>query len=338
MILSDMGADVIQVERPKIGDPSRFLKFFYERLNRGKRSVALDIRDDADKERLLALVVDADVFLEGFRPGKLAARGLGYEDLKAVNPRLIYCSISGYGQTGPYRDRPAHDITFQGIGGALDERLKGDVNGLPPATLMGDTASALYATIGLLSAIVARHRDGVGTHIDIAMSDSVLATQTPFAGGTSEDDPAPPQAEPAYGLFRCADGRFLTLSIAHEDDYWKRLCWDLNLTDLVETKRDERVSKREEIKDRVAAVIASRPFEAWEATFEKSGQMWGPAYRLDDVSEDPQIEDRDLFARLERADGVSQLVLRQPIRFSAYRNAPLRRAPRLNETPDAGFD
>ncbi len=117
MILSDMGADVIQVERPKIGDPSRFLKSFYESLNRGKRSIALDIRNSVDKDRLIDLVKDSDVFLEGFRPGKLAKHGLGYEELRAINPQLIYVSISGFGQDGPYRDRPAHDITFQGIGG-----------------------------------------------------------------------------------------------------------------------------------------------------------------------------------------------------------------------------
>ncbi|MEO1292804.1 MAG: CaiB/BaiF CoA-transferase family protein, partial [Pseudomonadota bacterium] len=168
MMLSDFGADVIQVERPGTGDPSRFMASFYEALNRGKRSRALDARKPDDRDALLALLDQADVFLEGFRPGKLAKFGLGWEDLSARNPQLIYCSISGFGQTGPYRDRPAHDITYQGVGGALDERIDGSVTGAPPGFLLGDTTAALYATIGILTALQGRERTGMGTFIDVS--------------------------------------------------------------------------------------------------------------------------------------------------------------------------
>lgn len=338
MILTDMGADVIQVERPGAGDPSRFLKSFYESLNRGKRSVALDIRDAEDRKRLLDLIASADVFLEGFRPGKLAAYGLGYDDLARLNPRLIYCSISGYGQTGPYRNRPAHDLTIQGVAGALTERLKGDVSGLPPATLLGDGAAALFAVIGVLSALTARNRSGRGTFIDVSMTDSVLAMQTPFLASVGEDGPPPPQAEPAYDVFRCADGSFLSLSIAHEDAYWARLCDDLGLHDLAGLLRPERVARRQELQSRIAGEISKFPLAHWSSLFDASDQMWGPAHTLADVGNDPHIAARGLIETLRRTDGTTQPVVRQPIRFSAYANAPLRRAPELDEHAGASFD
>ncbi|MCB1387612.1 MAG: CoA transferase [Rhodobacteraceae bacterium] len=338
LILSDMGADVIQVERRDGGDPSRFLKGFFEAMNRGKRSVALDIRDRGDKERLLGLAAEADVFLEGFRPGKLARQGLGYDDLAAINPGLVYCSITGYGQTGPYRDRPAHDLTFQGVGGALEERLDGAVSGLPPALLLGDNAAGLYATIGILAALRARDATGRGTHVDIAMSDTVTALQTAFVGMLGQAGDPPPQAEPAYDIFTCADGRPMTLSIAHEDAYWDRLCADLGLDDLIGTKRPARVGQREALKSRIATVIATRPLSEWALVMERGGQMWGPANRLSELADDPHVTARGLLGRVTRTDGVTQWVVRQPVRFSGWGDAPLTRAPALGEHRDAGFE
>ena len=337
MILSDMGAEVIQVERPGTGDPSRFLTGFFEAMNRGKRGIALDIRDPADKAELLALVAQADVFLEGFRPGKLAKQGLGYDVLSALNPRLIYCSITGYGQTGPYRNRPGHDLSLQGVGGALEERLTGDVQGLPPALLLGDNASGLFAVIGVLAALRARETTGRGTFVDISMSDSVTALLAAAIGMEGQAGDPPPQAEPAYDLFRCADGTAITLSIAHEDAYWDRLCADLGLADLVGMPRLERVAQRTALQGRIAAVIATRSRADWQPVMEAAGQMWGPVNRLADLPGDPHIRARDLLAPLTRADGGTQWVVRQPIRFSAYDNVPLTRAPTLDEHRGARF-
>jgi crotonobetainyl-CoA:carnitine CoA-transferase CaiB-like acyl-CoA transferase len=337
MILSDLGADVIQVERPGTGDPSRFLTGFYDALNRGKRSVALDIRNDADKAALLDLVAGADVFLEGFRPGKLARQGLGHDALSALNPGLIYCSISGYGQTGPYRDRPGHDLSLQGVGGALDERIDGSVTGLPPGLLLGDNAAGLFATIGILTALLARARTGEGTHIDIAMSDSVTALFTAFVGMVGQPAAPPPQAEPGYDIFACADGRMLTLSIAHEDAYWDRLCGDLDLPYLAGLTRTERVARRDEIKALIGAVIARRTLAEWEPVLEASGQMWGPVNRLEDVPGDPHVMARGLVERMTRADGGAQWIVRQPVKFSQYRNAGLRPAPGLGAHQGQGF-
>ncbi len=330
MTLADMGADVIQVERPGSGDPSRFLGPFYECLNRNKRSVALDLRDPDQKVQILDLIADADVFLEGFRPGKLARLGLGYEELKALNPALIYVSISGFGQDGPYRMRPAHDLTYQGIGGALDERLRGTVTGAPPSLLLGDTAAGLYATIGILAALRARDRDGKGTYVDVSMSDTVLALQTAFIA-MDETSPPPPQADPGYDIYQTSDGRWLTTSVAHEDAYWARLCADVGLQEFAALTRAERVPRRAELVEQIRAAIAARPFAHWQTVFEGSDQMWGAAYTIPELQQDPQIKARGMIEEIKRVDGVTQSIMRQPIKFSNYDNVALQRAPKVGE-------
>ena len=337
LILSDMGADVIQVERPGTGDPTRFLHSFYESLNRNKRSVTVDARIPAQKAALLDLVREADVFLEGFRPGKLAKLGLGYDDLAAINPGLIYASISGYGQTGPYRMRPGHDLGPTGMGGALDERIQGDVQGLPPALLLGDATGALYAVIGVLAALNARHATGHGTHIDIAMSDAVMSLQTPYIGGDRSDLAAAPQADPGCALYETADGRWLTTSIAHEDDYWDRLCRDTGVAEGIGLKRPERVARRAELMALIAAKIRAQPFVWWEERFEAAGQMWAPALTRESFAEDPHVQARGLFEEVTRQDGIRQSVLRQPIKFSAYDNVPVAPAPGLGQHDGEGF-
>ncbi|MGY3439827.1 MULTISPECIES: CaiB/BaiF CoA transferase family protein [unclassified Marinovum] len=337
LTLSDMGADVIQVERPG-GDPARFLPSFYEALNRNKRAVALDARIPEQKAELLDLIAKADVFIEGFRPGKLAKLGLGYDDLKALNPRLVYASVSGYGQTGPYRMRPAHDLGFQGHAGALDERISGAVTGLPPAVLLGDTMSALYAAVGILSALVARDRTGQGTHIDIAMSEAVAALQTSFVAADAAEEATLPQRDPGYDLYETADGRWLTTSIAHENAYWDQLCRDVGVAEGIGLNRTDRVARREELVGKIAARIRQQPFAHWHALFEASGQMWAPALRRSELAADPQFHARGLFAETTRADGTPQQVMRQPIKFSAYDNAPLRPAPKLGQHTGETFD
>jgi crotonobetainyl-CoA:carnitine CoA-transferase CaiB-like acyl-CoA transferase len=331
MLLADMGAEVILVERPGMGDPSRFLPPFFEGLNRSKRAVALNIKDEADHAALMALIAEADIFLEGFRPGKLAKAGLGYEALSAINPRLIYASISGYGQDGPYRDRPGHDLSYQGVGGALFETLNAENTGQPSSLLLGDLGSAMFATIGVLAALEARHRTGYGTYIDVAMADSVAAMMTApivmaLNGGAGLDGPA---AEPAYDVYRCADGRWLTLSISHEDDFWQRLTDALDLPDYRALKRFERTGRRAEIKAAIASRIATKSYDAWEPILDAHDQMFGPAYDRADVVNDPHLKARGVFETLRRDDGSEQIVVRQPLKFSEFVNAPLTPSPAI---------
>lgn len=333
MLLADMGAEVILVERPGFGDPSRFLPPFFEALNRGKKAVALDIKQPDDHARFLTLIADADIFLEGFRPGKLAKAGLGYADLSAINPRLIYASISGYGQDGPYRDRPGHDLSYQGVGGALFEHLHGGINAPPSSLLLGDLGSAMFATIGVLAALEARHRTGRGTYIDVAMADSVAALMTaPIAlAANGAADIAGPSAEPAYDIFRCNDGRWLTLSIAHEDDVWARLMTTLGMPEFAKLCRHERTPRRSELKAAIAARIAKDDYPFWEQKLEAADQMFGPALDRTDVATDPHMAARGMFAMLDRADGSQQLVVRQPIKFADFANADLSASPAVGQ-------
>lgn len=332
LILSDLGADVIQVERPGIGDPSRGLPAFYASLNRNKRSVTADVKTEAGRARLMRLTDAADVFLEGFRPGKLERIGLGWGALSARNPALVYVSISGFGATGPYRDRPAHDITYQGVGGALDERIAGAVSGAPPQLLLGDVLAGLYAAVGVLSALQGRARTGRGAHVDLGMADAVAAAMTPSLAMAEPGaaHPPPPQAEPAFDLFECADGRWLTLSIAHEDAQWRRLSALLGFdAEIGALSRAARTGRRGELKGRIADALRTRERAHWARLFAEADMMWGPANRLAELPEDPQLLARGLFERMTRADGASQWAVRQPLRFSAYGRPPIEPAPEL---------
>jgi crotonobetainyl-CoA:carnitine CoA-transferase CaiB-like acyl-CoA transferase len=329
MLLADMGAEVILVERPGIGDPSRFLPPFFEGLNRGKRAVALNIKDKADYEALIGLIKEADVFLEGFRPGKLEKAGLGYDALSVINPRLIYASISGYGQGGPYRDRPGHDLSYQGVGGALFETLREANDTQPSSLLLGDLGSAMFATIGILAALEGRHRTGKGTYIDVAMADCVAALMAApivmaLNGGASLEGPA---AEPAYDVFCCSDGRWMTLSIAHEDDFWQRLTDALDLPEHKSLRRYERTARRQEIKAVIASRIATKSYGDWEPIMVAYDQMFGPAYDRADVINDPHLQARGVFETLMRADRSEQIVVRQPLKFTGFTNAQLTPSP-----------
>ncbi len=265
MIFAELGADVIQVERPAGGDPSRMLPGFYGALNHSKRSVALDLNRQDDLDTLFQLVAGADIFIEGFRPGRLNRFGLGSDELCVSHPELVYLSISGFGQDSDHRHRPAHDISFQGFGGVLESRLDGKTHGAPPELLLADTLSGLYAAIAILSALQGRTRTGKGGYIDLAMADTVASAMTAFIGLLDDPGAARPQDEPAYDLFQCADGQWITLSIAHEDNWWALLCRELELgEELAALERPKRVEARESLKARIAAAIALQPREYWQ--------------------------------------------------------------------------
>ncbi len=333
MLMADMGAQVIIVERPGSGDPSRFLPPFFETLNRSKKSVALDIKQADHKKALIKLIKSADIFLEGFRPGKLAKAGLGYEALSEHNPKLIYASISGYGQTGPYKNRPGHDISYQGLGGALFNQVEANRIDPPSDVLLGDVSSALYATIGVLAALEARHNTGRGTYIDVAMSDTVTSFMTAQLGmalNGGRDLPAP-SAEPAYDLFKTSDDRWISLSIAHEDNFWQRLCKSLDEPELSQLSRQRRVSDRAKINASIRRKISQKTFIEWDKIFTESDQMYGPVYSRQDVINDPHIQQRGLFETLKRVDGTDQIIIQQPLKFSNFTNKPATPSPAIGE-------
>jgi crotonobetainyl-CoA:carnitine CoA-transferase CaiB-like acyl-CoA transferase len=253
-LLVDLGADVIKVEPPG-GDPMRAYPDLFASLNASKRGISLDLKDPADLATALALAADADVIIEGFRPGVVDRLGVGYEAVHADNPSVIYCSISGLGQTGPLAQAPGHDINYQAWSGALAPE------GGPPrsaAVPIADLAAGMAAALGVCAALVRRAATGEGELVDVAMTD-VLASWTgavaPQARGT---DPHA-RGVPGYGTFVTADGHHLALGVISEDHFWRPLCTALGLADADATLGFvERMANGEELQARVAGAIAGR--------------------------------------------------------------------------------
>lgn len=330
LLMADLGADVILVERPGTGDPARAFPPFFRSLARNKRSVCIDLKSQTGREAFLGLVEKADVVLEGYRPGTMGKLGLGYDTLKSVNDRLIYASIAGFGQTGPARLRPAHDLSYQGMAGmlTLDEGKPPVV----PAIAYGDLSSGTFAAFAVAAALFARERTGRGTAIDVSMTDGLVSWMTPYlvprmAGETSFEI----FDEPAYGVFDCADGRQLTLSIAHEDHFWAALCNVLDLGENAAVRAPERRERSAELNHAIATAIAGQDRDHWSAVFDANGIAWSPLHDLDGVVSEPQFVERGLFRDIATPDGRIERHIAQPIRFSAWKTAIRRHAPALGE-------
>jgi len=225
LALADHGAEVIKVEPPGEGDPTRHLGLadgpstvYFRNLNRGKKSVVVDLKNPQDREALLRLCETADVFVESFRPGVADRLGVGYDQLRARNPRIVYCSISAFGQSGPYRDRPAHDLAVEALSGVLSMTLGGDGKPTIPGLPLADLLCALQGLAGVLMALLARQRTGKGDYVEIAMHDAMLAGSANILGPTLAENRQPvPRHERTtggsafYRLYETADGRHLAL-------------------------------------------------------------------------------------------------------------------------------
>lgn len=246
MILADLGADVIKVESTMLGDPMRTAppqagadSWYFLSINRNKRSLSVNLRRKEGREVVLRLVRTADVMIESYCPGQAESLGIGYEGLQPLNPGLVYCSISGFGQQGPFRDRPGHDLSCAALSGLLD--LIGSPAGeaFVPALPVADISSALFATIGILSALVARGENGRGCHIDTSIFHSALsATTWPASTQISTDAPRERGQRyvlgdhPSYHVYRTKDGRYMALAVP-EPVLWADFCQAIDREDLI---------------------------------------------------------------------------------------------------------
>jgi crotonobetainyl-CoA:carnitine CoA-transferase CaiB-like acyl-CoA transferase len=253
-LLVEMGADVLKVEPPG-GDPMRVFPPLFEVLNAGKRNVVVDLKDEAGRTRVLALAADADVVMEGFRPGVADRLGVGYDAVAAVNPAIVYCSISGYGATGPLAQVPGHDANYQAYAGVLTP-----MGGQPkPGTLpVGDLGAGMAAAMAVLAACWRARASGEGERIDIGIAD-VLATWTGAVGTMKpRGSPVEMRGMPGYGVYLTADDRYLALGVLAEPHFWQGLCAALDLGALAGVELNERVRRKEELDAEVAAAIALR--------------------------------------------------------------------------------
>jgi crotonobetainyl-CoA:carnitine CoA-transferase CaiB-like acyl-CoA transferase len=328
VLMADLGADVILIERPAGGDPARAFPDFFAAISRNKRSACIDLKSAKGKDQLKQLVTTADVLLEGFRPGTMARLGVAYADLEPVNPRLVYASISGFGQSGPYRDRVAHDLSYQAISGLLfaDEAPR------TPAVSYADLAGAMFTAFAIATALFGRERTGKGTYIDVSMTDCLVSWMNVYIDPKMNcGAPITAHAEPGYGAFRCADGSTLTLSIAHEDHFWRLLCVALALPELQALHHQERVGRSNELRHLLQSRLSKQPLEHWARILDEKGIPWSPLNDLGKVIEDPHFRERGLFASVRRGDGTMERHVRQPLQFSAYGTAIKRPVPRLGE-------
>jgi crotonobetainyl-CoA:carnitine CoA-transferase CaiB-like acyl-CoA transferase len=347
-VLADMGAEVIKVEAPE-GDDTRhwgppFIDHggeasaaYFHGCNRGKKSVVIDFRTDSGKADLLRLLSDADVVIENFKVGGLAKYGLDYATLKDTHPRLIYCSITGFGQDGPYAARAGYDYIIQGMSGLMS--VTGDPEGQPQkvGVAVTDIFTGLYASNAILAAVHQRHKTGRGQHIDLALLDVAVATTANqamnyLATGVSPErlGNAHPNIVP-YQVFECSDG-YVIIAVGN-DGQFRKFCKVLGLEGVGIDPRFETNPKRLEHRTTLAPILAEKML-AWSksdvlAACEAQGVPAGPINTFEDVFADPQVVARGLELDLEGAPSV-----RPPMRFSDADLALDRPAPTLGQDQD----
>ena len=328
-LLVDLGAEVVIVERPG-GERGRAIPDFFAAFARGKRSVSIDLKAPDAVLRLDPLLRRADVVFEGFSPGTADRLGIGYAALSEINPRLIYASITGFGQTGPLRSRPAHDLSYQAFAGVLAEHADPAVL---PTIASGDTSGALFSVIGVLAALQARSRTGLGTFVDVSVTDCLVSCMVPWVGPVLNGRaPLVVADAPANGLFRTSDGRMLSLSVMQEDDFWVRLCDLIGLEEHAGLDFAQRGEQARELRERVAERIAQRRMTHWERELDARRIAWSPVHTFAEVAEDPHLRQRRLFDALPDPDGRTFRFIRQPLRFSNYRSAAISGVPAVGES------
>ena len=352
-IFGDLGAEVIKVERPGSGDDTRhwgppYIKdaegndsreaAYFQSANRNKQSLTLDFTQSEGQCLVRELVAQCDVLLENFKVGGLAAYGLDYESLKAINPRLIYCSITGFGQSGPYAKRAGYDFMIQGLGGlmSLTGRPEGEEGAGPMkvGVALTDILTGLYATVGVLAALNQREQSGVGQHIDVALLDvqvACLANQAMnyLATGVSPKrlGNAHPNIVP-YQDFPSADGNFI-LAVGN-DGQFRKFCEVAGIANLADDSRfvtnKARVAHRAELIPLLRQATVFKTTAQWIELLEKAGVPCGPINDLQQVFADPQVQARGLRLDLPNALGSSTPQVASPLRLSAtpvaYRSAP----------------
>ena len=344
MVLADLGADVVKVEEPRAGDYMRDfpprgegMSGRYLSVNRNKRSVTVDLKNDVERERFLRMAAQADVVVESFRPGVMERLGVGYEALRERNEGIVFCSISGYGQTGPYRDRAGHDINYLALAGVL--AMSGPAPDGPPAMAgvqIADMAGgAMWSAIGILAALIERRRTGKGVHLDISMTEGALALLASEFGILGAEPTVPTRGTgllnggaARYSVYRTLDGKYLSVG-ALEPQFLARLeaAAGLDLAGGTDPAGEE------VLRGRLARVVASKTREEWVAILSEYDCCCEPVLELDEVVDHPLHRERDLFFEIDEGGSAGTPQVRTPLGMPAAR----RPAPALGEHNDEVF-
>jgi formyl-CoA transferase len=356
MVLADLGADVIKIE-PPAGDSTRQMPGAaggdspsFNAVNRGKRSLVLNLKTPEGRAVLTRLARSTDILIENYRPGVMAALGADYQQLASINPRLIYASISGYGQTGPSRTKGGFDLIAQGVAGIMS--ITGEPGGPPvkAGVPLTDLGAGLFALVGILAAVESRHRTGVGQHVDTSLVDAGVALSvweaTEYFSGAGVPVPmgSAHRMNAPYQAIRCADG-YITIGAANER-LFRRLCEVLGHPEWATAPEFAdsagRVRNRNALADRIESVTVQQPRSHWLAFFEANDIPCGPINDYAQVFADPQIVAREMVVEIEHPTLGHLRTLGSPIKMSATPPDVSRRAPRLGEHTDevlaeAGF-
>jgi crotonobetainyl-CoA:carnitine CoA-transferase CaiB-like acyl-CoA transferase len=309
-ILADLGAEWFMVERPEGDEARQFPSGLYATANRNKRSVVANLKDAADRAACLRLAAEADVVVEGFRPGVAARLGIGYDDARALRPDVVYCSLSGFGQTGPYRDKPGHDLTFLALSGGLSYSAHWGERPRRSGVPVGDMAGATYATIAILAALRERDRTGRGCYLDAAIADATMAFVSPRGGPSFAV-----ANEHRFGvyatndLYTAGDGETLAVC-AVEEKFWTRLRGVLaefapGVADPRFDSEDGRRRHGDDLKALIQSALAQRGADLWAAIFEELDVAVERVVTLAEAARSPHAAARGVVAE---ADGEEQVV------------------------------
>ena len=350
MTLGDMGADVIKIEEPGRGDESR--RFgppfqggespYFLSINRNKRSCTVDLKTEAGQSILRRMLENADVLVENFRPGAMTRLGFDYESVAAHHPRLVYCSISGFGDTGPDAGRPGYDLIVQGESGLMD--LTGEPDGPPTrvGTSITDVTSGLTATQGILLALLARHTTGRGQHVRIAMLDAVAAALTYNTGSYFASGQSPTRSGNAhrmvvpYQTVQAKDG-WINLGVAN-DSLWRRYCDAIDRPDLRDDVRfatvADRVTHRAALMPTILELTATRTVDEWMEILGDAGVPCGRIRNVGEVCTNPQLRERGKIVEQSHPTAGTVSTIGPPIELSDTPAAVVRAPPLLGEHTD----
>jgi crotonobetainyl-CoA:carnitine CoA-transferase CaiB-like acyl-CoA transferase len=339
MALADHGARVIKVEPPG-GDPGRHIgvadgpsTVFFRNVNRGKESVVIDLKSADGRTRLLKLCESADVFVESYRPGVMQRLGVDYATVSGLNPRIVYCSISAFGQDGPYRDRPAHDLATMAHAGALSITLGRDGAPAIPGVAVADVVSSLQALSGVLMALYRRERTGRGDHIDVAMHHAALAAlpnvMGPAMAGLPQPDPSGERSTGGsafYQIYETSDGRHLVLG-AQEMKFVHTLLGKLGRPDLAPLCERGPGPHQRPVVDFLSCVFRDQPLAHWRAWFDGLDVSFAPVNTLREALDDPHLRTRGVILQDDRGrEHIAPVV-----RFLDEPARPALREPMLGE-------
>jgi crotonobetainyl-CoA:carnitine CoA-transferase CaiB-like acyl-CoA transferase len=342
-LLAEFGADVIKVENPKGGDPFRSLTPdqrgpTFRAHNMHKRSITIDLRTESGAELFRKMAGEADVILENFRPGAMDRLGLGWEDLRKINPRLIYCAISGFGPSGPYARRPAYDTVIQAVSGMLTQVLDPE-NTKISGPNFADSIAAQAAATGVMGALFAREKTGSGTRIDIPMVDAVISFLTNsihqyFSTGTTPSPYQRPSQSQCFVL-KCQDGKMTSIHLSTPEKFWYALVKLLECPQLAEDPRfktrADRIKNFHQLDEVLAPIFVTRPRNEWHQLLEQHDIPYAPVNQYEDLADDPQIQHLQTIFTLA---GSSENCIARPVIYNGNRQFPAHPAPHLGEHTD----